>query len=206
MSDPLTPPPVPEAAPVVLAEPVAPPSPPLREPELAANDTVPEPWRNLLMPGEQVIWQGAPVAPERRSNLLSDFLAPAFFVAVGLGVAQSAGGGVGSLIGVGFAALAVWLTVRRRRGSPALRRETRYLLTTHRALIATRLGARAPQVQSWLLDARLHPRLAGNAVYFAQQSPDDEHGPSLAAPVGFVGLADAPAVYDLFRQTLTGQR
>lgn len=205
MSDTLAPPPVPEAAPVVLAEPMAPP--PVAEPRgVDANDALPALWRDVLEPGERAVWWGAPAAPARRTNQLTDFLAPAFFVAIGLGIAQSADGGVGSLVGIGFAALSVWLMMRRRSGDGALRRDTHYLLTSERALIATRIGNRAPQVQSWPLDARLHPRLAGNAVFFALSPPDDAHSPTLAAQVGFVGLADAPAVYDLFRQTLTGSR
>lgn len=200
-----TPPPVPGApamptvetsAPVVLAEPAASPGPGV-PPVAPPTAHAPAFWASVLAPDERVLWWGGPASAGPRGRLISDVLAPAFFVLIGFLIARNAGGSSVGLIGIGFAALAIWLTVLRRRGRT--RSDRHYLLTDQRALIGTPT-ARGPQVESYPITATTRIRLAGNAVYFGERQLHHRERGVRVEPVGFTGLADASAVHDILRQ------
>lgn len=197
-----TPPPVPGttgAEPVILAEPKAPTLPPAPSvPRVRRNeDDATAGWDDILEPGETVVWSGAPAPAGPGGKFLSNVLAPAFFVAIGLAVANS--GGSAALIGVGFAALALWLTVLRKRGRTRANATTRYLLTDRRAVIATPTAG-APRIESFPITAQTRLRLAGNGVFFGERRITDRDRGVKVMPAGFTGLADAGAVHDLFLQ------
>ncbi|MGD9918194.1 MAG: hypothetical protein AB7U46_09255 [Paenirhodobacter sp.] len=193
------------AEPVILAEPKAPTPPPAPSvPQVPrSGDDATAGWDGVLEPGETAVWSGAPAPAGRGGRFVSDMLAPAFFVVIGLAVANS--GGSAALIGVGFAALAVWLTVLRKRGRARVTATVRYLLTDRRAVIATPTAG-APRIESFPITAQTRIRLAGNGVFFDERRITDRDRGVKVMPAGFTGLADAGAVHDLFLQIQRSMR
>jgi len=122
-------------------------------------------------------------------------------VVIGLSIATTSGGGIGSIVGLAFAALASYLAIQRHKGGA--RQQTQYLLTDRQACIARPMGTRPPQIECWPIEPSTRIRRAGNGVYFAERRLTDRDRGVKVMPVGFTGLADAEHVYQLLRQIQT---
>lgn len=205
MTDPLTPPPVPEAEPVVLAEPVAPaePAPFDAAPSSPVAAAPAGAWNDVLAPGETVLWEGNPEGIEAgnlaelfRNLMLVGFIVFALFIA-----ASATDAGPAVLVPMAVAGIALFQLVRRRRIAGHADRTTRYLLTNRAAYIR-----QAEQTEAFPITRDTRFALGRRSVIFAKRVGYDSNGHKREIPVGFTDISGAERLLSLMREIQKGKQ
>ena len=161
-------------------------------------------WRDILEPGEQIIWQGRPDAAVtlKLRNILTLLFGVIFagFALVWMLLAARAGGWfwMFGLIHFAVGAGIIWSALFL---GPWRRRHTWYTLSDRRAFVATDLPIRGKRLQSWPItpDASLE-LIEGppDTVNFATTLKRGEHSTYQVA-VGFERIPDGKEVYRMLR-------
>jgi hypothetical protein len=168
-------------------------------------------WEGILDPGEEVLWQGRP-EPGVRFDW-SKPTKPIFFaiftlIAIFMTVQIMREGGFEWLLTLPFVAIGLYQLVFVHYWDAYMRQNTRYTITTRRALIATeRFGTR--KLDSYPLDNErirlsLQERDGLTDIYFLYGFGEERPSGSRRR-IGLLRLADGRHVYELMRRVQAPQ-
>ena len=180
------PPPLPETAPPEAApqdyRPKAPPPPPPATP-------LPVIWHNRLGADETPLWWASAQPPASSPGVVPG-LVFGLFIVIGFQIAREARGipMVIAVVLIVYFARKLFRTYARPKAGPP----RHYLLTDHRAAIATPQPDGEVTVESWRIADLTGLRVQGGDVFFSDRSG--------GRTGGFFGLRDAPVVAALIRQ------
>lgn len=165
----------------------------------------PEDWRNILIEGETILWQGQP-SPKVHFSV-GDLLFSVYgliFATVGL-FAVIKGYSLGSrlgMIGMVHFTVGIGLLLFTLRVRPFLRRHSFYTLTNRRAIIARDAPILGRSLKTWpvapasRLELKLHNKGLGSVI-FAKQSPRWYSRSRRDELIGFEYIPGASRVFTL---------
>lgn len=159
-----------------------------------------EGWDGVLMPGEEILWQGRPDAAfqfgaaQFATALFGLFFAG--FATVWMLLA-STGGGYFWTFGLIHFSVGIGLAIGAFVYAPWRRRHTWYTLTNRRAFIATDLPFAGRKLRSWPIDADTGISHDGGdpaTVHFAQEFIQTKNG-TRTVPIGFERISEGELVH-----------
>ncbi|MEM6277390.1 MAG: aspartate carbamoyltransferase catalytic subunit [Pseudomonadota bacterium] len=169
-----------------------------------------DPWKDLLDPGERIIWQGRPdpgFGLTTESYLMIPFGAVFTVFALFWMAMASMGSFIFSLFGLPFVAVGAGMLFWGVYGPTLTRRHTWYTLTNKRGFIATDLPLQGRKLTSYpIMGAELELIDSGGfeTVNFAEKvTRTKKHGTS-RVPIGFKRLEESREVYRLMRDIQRG--
>jgi hypothetical protein len=181
----------------------------------------PAPWADLLLPGERVLWQGAPVPgfhQAGKSLFLILFGLPFLLIGAGLAAVSlrsvalatdvaAAGLGLFLLtVSLPFGGIGAFLVFGPVIDARTAARSVRYALSTRAAYIARSFPLRRIEAYPILPASAVEldeGRRAGT-VWVHTRRERDSDGATDTTRIGFENIADAPTVFRLVRQVQAG--
>ena len=166
-----------------------------------------DPWKDLLDPDEEILWQGRPVA----GVTLRDFRPleagmGLFFMGFSLFwmITASRAGGVFWMFGLIFFAVGFYNAIGAIFWKAYLRGHMHYTLTSKRCFIATDVFSRK-ELKTYMLNAGTELSLVDGPVGSVYFATDTKTGPNRKAEVqvGFEQIADPRKVMKLMRDAVT---
>ena len=161
-----------------------------------------EGWEGILMPGEEILWQGRPdpslLFGPKQLGISAFGLVFAGFAAIWMLLASSAGGYFWTFGLIHFT-VGLAMSFGAFFYAPWRRRHTWYTLTSQRAFIATDLPLFGRKLKSWPIDGDTAisyepgPRAT---LHFAREFHQTKNG-TRVVPVGFERIAEGDEVHRL---------
>lgn len=172
-------------------------------------------WEDYFDSGERLLWQGAPGRGIRFSlgglilSVFGLFFLSFSMVWVGMALQMSTGSAMDYLFpmfGMPFVLVGLWLVVGHWFFDAYKRKNTRYALTTKRALIARTLFGR--RMESYEISATSPLTLVegkSDTVNFAEKTVRGKNGTS-QVPIGFRFISDGRQVYNMLEEIKRGEK